>query len=245
MARRWISRRVSGVSPPMRGLKASAFLQKISGLEGQIAKVVSAEAAPRTIRLVAYQFVLRDLDTLAAIDGLLPEEVQEWFTAPGARAAAAQVAKSAALAGRAARARRAAAASPPSASQGLAALGGGASASAHAAAVQLGEFDFDVAGKALQSKAAEHGIAGLGQGLKPRKAVEAVAAAQNFGWNPQEVLRERVGLLKAEARQSSLPGTASALKAWHLFAVNVLGYEDASTLPPKVTGARGDVPCYV
>ena len=58
-------------------------------------------------------------------------------------------------------------------------------------------------------------------------------------WANQDVsqslkaLDARAQLLKLSSQQGSGPSVASGLKAWHSFAVSLLGYQESATLPPR------------
>lgn len=49
----------------------------------------------------------------------------------------------------------------------------------------------------------------------------------------QSFLDQRVAQLKLEGHRKSLAKVACGLKSWHAFAVNVLGYQASTTLPPR------------
>ena len=65
------------------------------------------------------------------------------------------------------------------------------------------------------------------------EVIRRLAEANRRGQNPHSVLQERVRLLKMESARASLASVSSALKAWHAFAVHILGMPAEATLPPR------------
>eukprot|EP00959_Pyramimonas_sp_CCMP1952_P005192 109082-Pyramimonas_sp.AAC.1 len=77
------------------------------------------------------------------------------------------------------------------------------------------------------------GIVNFDRDAKPMDVIRRLAAAKARGQNPHSVLQERVCLLKTESARASLASVSSALKAWHAFAVHILGMPAQATLPPR------------
>ena len=60
-----------------------------------------------------------------------------------------------------------------------------------------------------------------------------MAAACADGAPVEEVLLARASALRMEGKRKSLPQVAAALRCWHAFAAEVLGYPESATLPPR------------
>ena len=70
--------------------------------------------------------------------------------------------------------------------------------------------------------------------LAPRARVAAYAAAKAQGANVAQVLALKVEELRMEPLRRNIKSIASALRMWHFFAMTILGYEAARTLPPTM-----------
>ncbi len=66
----------------------------------------------------------------------------------------------------------------------------------------------------------------------PRQAVAMLGDARREGKNVLQVLDDSEQALRLETVRKSLPQVAAGLKCWHMFAVDVLEYDDCATLPP-------------
>jgi len=82
------------------------------------------------------------------------------------------------------------------------------------------------------NKVAEAGMGSFGT-LAPRGAIRAAGSAAADGVDVTSILVGRAKMLQVEVVRKSLPSVASGLKAWHSFAVEVLKYEEDSSLPPR------------
>ena len=80
----------------------------------------------------------------------------------------------------------------------------------------------------------DSGVPGFGK-AKPSDMIRAMRDAQSRGTDVQTILSHQSKLIQAETRRHSLPSTASALKAWHGFAVDVLHYGGDASFPPGRT----------
>ena len=68
---------------------------------------------------------------------------------------------------------------------------------------------------------------------KPMEMVRAASRAAQSGFPVAELLQQKQALTMLESRRASLGSIRSTLKAWHFFALCVLGYaEELFTLPP-------------
>jgi len=93
--------------------------------------------------------------------------------------------------------------------------------------------DLDDKMRLLQEKADRFGVPGLGSSMAPAQMPGALARAEAEGHDVQGLLADRVKAITLHTRSGSLKGVAAALKAWHGFAVLVLGYGEQATLPPR------------
>ena len=69
----------------------------------------------------------------------------------------------------------------------------------------------------------------------PRAAMGALIRAKERGQTAemQEMLVNKEHELRLSSQRKSLPQVAAGLKAWHVFATQILGYSDEATLPPE------------
>jgi len=83
------------------------------------------------------------------------------------------------------------------------------------------------------------GQLGLSFQAGPRAVTEAMAVAKQKGQTKmvQEALADREEEIRLQGQRKSLPQVAAGLRAWHGFAVTVLNYDDAATIPPDSTDA--------
>ena len=78
-----------------------------------------------------------------------------------------------------------------------------------------------------------HGIGSVGDTDRPRQAITNLAEARRGGMDIPGTLIDITELYSIQNRMRSLPSVVSALKAWHTFAVEALGYDPERTLPPS------------
>ena len=83
------------------------------------------------------------------------------------------------------------------------------------------------------------------EGLRPLQTIDAMKRAEKEGLDITTYLDDKVMLLKLESSRSRLASISSGLKAWHHFAVDVLGYVLDKSLPPrKETGVVGFITMF-
>ena len=69
----------------------------------------------------------------------------------------------------------------------------------------------------------------------PAAVVTSAAQAHGQGQPVLDVLAAKAAAFRLELKKASRAQVASALRLWHQFAVHVLGYETAVTLPPRAS----------
>ena len=85
----------------------------------------------------------------------------------------------------------------------------------------------------LESAAQSLNATGIGSELLPQQAIRCLSSSSFVPGKAGELLDARVALLQVEVKRKTLPSVISGLKAWQGFAVDILGYQDDLTLPPR------------
>ena len=99
-------------------------------------------------------------------------------------------------------------------------------------AERLTEEKMQSAEQYVEEQAKTLGVASFTE-AKPMQVIKSLGVAAAAGRDVDGLLQTRVEVLKTETARRSLPSVASGLRAWHEFAVVVLGYPEDSTLPPR------------
>ena len=76
-------------------------------------------------------------------------------------------------------------------------------------------------------------IGSVGDTDRPRQAITNLAEARRGGMDIPGTLMGITELCSIQNRMRSQPSVVSALKAWHSFATEALGYDPERTLPPS------------
>jgi hypothetical protein len=69
--------------------------------------------------------------------------------------------------------------------------------------------------------------------LKPRVFIEKLAETKQLGSDVQGILADQAHLIEIESSRKSLGSVASGLRAWHAFSVQLKGYCEDTSLPPR------------
>ena len=213
------------VPRPLGGKKAGPFLKVVEALDSR-AGDMEPTATPMAVRTVAVAVALRGFEKLEDLEGVAQEETATWISSPAGAALLRKLTHKVWLGSVRRRAQERAATAAEEALQTQPAC-------AEAFAASLSEEQQGAAERAVANQFEEAGVVGLGSSLRPHAATAALEAARDQGHDVLQLLDRRGAQLQLETRRRSLGSAASALRAWHGFAVAMLGYEAARTLPPR------------
>ena len=231
----------SGPPKPFGGWESRAFLSFVKGFEKEAA-ATSPETDRALRRAVAVKAVLLGFTCFNQLAGTAEEDVIHFIPSPAARALFMRMAARSAGVREACRKRldyvvssQAAASSssssPSSWSTSSTSTASSSLASAQTLAATVKAVDPDKLQDAI-SKVMHQWEVPTRKGT-PTAMVAALAAAQQQGEPVQQVLLAKAAANRLDCKRASKSQVASALRLWHSFAVEVLAYDPAVSLPPQ------------
>ncbi|CAK0804488.1 unnamed protein product [Prorocentrum cordatum] len=236
------------VHQPFAGLAGSRFQQAVLDLESWFVQLDGLGAAEVPVadrqkyRKTAILLSLLRVVSRQHLDGVDPEDIARSGRDPFERGLLRRAAMEASAKGRQKRARIERATPVPTSCLPDSTVSSRSSvcppfsatcASADAVVSRLSEQHVNAVEKEVQAFGGQIGLAALGSS-QPRAIITQLGAASVRSQGvTTDVLRARGQIMRAETNRRSLTSGASALRAWHVFAVSVLKYDSEDTLPPK------------
>ena len=228
---------------PFAGLRAKAFLTLVREMERALSKCLpDVLAAVR--RSVAAKIVIMGFTDVEQLAGTHEDDVREFFPSPVHRAAFLQFVQYAESTRQVKRRRHeqvldvlvtpGAATSSGCPEMPVARLAQ-RPANAEVLAAQVKDIDAEKLQTSI-SKVLEHWDVPVVAGT-PTAVVASVTRAHEQGQPVLDVLAAKAAAFRLEGKKASKAQVASALRLWHQFATLVLGYDPATSLPPR-TGSH-------
>ena len=218
---------------PLGPLKAKGFAAARAHFITFFADLAAPYANERFEREAATQVALRGFENFRQLQGLSKTDVDAWSNCVGAQALICKAVMTASAGLRSLNTQTLSdtaveVSSKPEVSASLQGIG----ANALQVATSLADCSLpDCSAERAQSmKRAK--LDGVGTSLAPKMALRTLATAQQHK-EIVPILDEMVWETKLEANGRSLKSAASGLRAWHSYAVNILGYCEKQSLPPK------------
>ena len=225
---------------PFGGHRAKDFLSMVRCFECQIAKRLP-DTSGAVCRAVAVKMVLMGFTDLIHLAGAQVEDVRDLLPSPALRAVFMTMVKYAEAKQAARQAQQLVVLSTPSSCStstpscsspgGVLGQGQRLPASAEDLASKVKSIDVDHLQTSIDKVLVQWDVPAASG--TPTAIVQSLVGAQARGEPVANVLLARAAAHRLEPKRLSKAQVASALRLWHQFAVHVLDYAAAATLPPK------------
>ena len=206
---------------PFGGRRPTEFLHLVDDLAAWLSSVDEHEVAPSVVRRLAIALTLRDVGHWSHLEGWDPEALAGSGLTPAASALWLRALRKATEINSCRRAAALQRQAPPLAQPGI-------HVSAAEQALQLHEGRRRGHAPALRLPDGTQIV-----DCSPSVVISRLGEARARGLDVGTTLLEHAAALRVESQRQSLASVASGLRAWHQFAVHVLGYEPRATLPPS------------
>ena len=209
--------------PIWKVFRAIAFAEKVALLTEELFKAVKVPLSIQSLREIATVLLINGFEALYQLEGISRFDIEELFLLPAQRTAVSQallLAEGVLVP-----------CSVPM--QGSVEKLESEHGSADVMAAKFSLAVINVLEENNDSVAVNFGLTPESVKVKPTAAIKQLALAKHQGCGVDQLLEDKVQLLLAESSRASLPSVCSALRAWHAFATDVLGYTSIATLPPS------------